>query len=94
VAADLGTDLVGDGFQDLLEFGVGLVDVARNRPNQLETVQETREGLLDGLEIAAGNVFELALKCGKEFDEVLRFGVVLGELLVDVVEGLDAKVVD
>lgn len=94
MAADLGTDLVGDCFQDMLEFGVGLVDVARNSPNELETVQKTREGLLDGLEVAAGNVFELALERGKEFDKVLSFGVVFGKLLVDVVEGLDAEVVD
>lgn len=94
VATDLGADLVGDGFQDLLELGVGLVDVARNCPNQLETVQKTREGLFDGLEVAAGNIFELALERGKEFDEVLRFGVVFGELLVDVVEGLDAEIFD
>jgi hypothetical protein len=68
--------------------------MAGNRPNQLETVQETRESLLDSLKISAGNVFELALERGEEFDEVLRFGVVLGELLVNVVEGLDAEVVD
>lgn len=40
VGADLGADLVGDGLENLLEFSVGLVDVTRDRPDQLEAVQE------------------------------------------------------
>jgi len=68
--------------------------VARNGPDQLKTAKETGDGLLNNLELAAGNVLELALKSGQELDKVLGLGVLLLELFLLVVEGLQAEALD
>lgn len=36
--ANFRADFVGDCFEDLLKLGIVLVDVARDRPNQLEAI--------------------------------------------------------
>jgi hypothetical protein len=48
VGTDLGADLVRDSLKNLLELGVGLVDVLGDCPDKLKAVQEGGEGLLDG----------------------------------------------
>lgn len=57
-------------------------------PDQLQAVEQTWDSLLDHLELAAGDVLELALKSRQELDKVLGLGVLLLELLLLVVEGL------
>jgi hypothetical protein len=86
---NLVTDLVGDGFKDVLHFGLVLVDVSGDGPDQLQTGQEGWECLLDSLELTKMDVLELAVKRVQEFHKVLRLSVLLlegGVSLVVVVQ--------
>lgn len=49
-------------------------------PDELQSVQERREGLLNDLQ-SVPEVTELTVQSLQEFDEVLSFGVLLGEFL-------------
>jgi len=47
LAADFVTDLIRDALKQILHLFNGLIDVTRNSPNQLETVQQRGYGLLN-----------------------------------------------
>lgn len=68
---DFVADLVGDGLQDIFKLVLGLVDVSRNGPDELETSKERWEGLLNDCEFTSVNVLELAVKGAQELYEVL-----------------------
>jgi hypothetical protein len=89
----LRANLVGNRLQDVLELVVGLVDVAGNGPDQLEAVKERGDGLLDHLELAAGDVLKLTLKSVQELHKVLRLGMLLLESLLLSVETVQVVVV-
>jgi hypothetical protein len=57
------------------------VDVPRDGPDQLETVQQGGQGVVDRLEVALVDVFELALQSQQEFYEVLCDRVLLFKVL-------------
>ena len=61
LVAHLVADLVRYAVQQVLHLRVCLIDVARDRPYQLETVQEGGEGLLDHGQFPAREVLELTL---------------------------------
>lgn len=50
-------------------------------PDEFQTVQKRREGLLDGLKGARAEVTELTVQSLEELDKVLSLGVELSELL-------------
>lgn len=60
--------------------------MSRNGPNQLQTIEKAWKGLLDGFQIAATDVLELALESGEKLDEVLGLSVQFGELLLLLLE--------
>ena len=50
-------------------------------PDQLETIQQGRHGLSDALQLAIGDVLELALQSLEELHEVLGLGLQLHKVL-------------
>ena len=80
--ADHLADFVGNGLQDVLEELNVVVEVLRDGPDQLETVQERLHRLGDRLELALRDDLELALKGGEELDEILSLELRLREALV------------
>ena len=57
------------------------VDVPRDRPDELQTVQQGGQGVVDRLEVTLVDVFELALQSQQEFYKVLCDRVLLFEIL-------------
>lgn len=76
-------DFVADGLNDVLEVLVliWVADVSADGPDQLESVQQRLQSVLDLLKLAFVDVLELALKREQELDEVLGDGVLLLEVL-------------
>ena len=79
---DLLADLVGDGLKDVLELLDIVVDVARDGPDELQSVKERPHSLGDGLQLTFRDDLELALEGLEELHEVLGLGLSLLELLV------------
>jgi hypothetical protein len=67
--------------------------VSGDRPDQLQAIQERRKGLLNDRKLTSRDVFELALKGGKELDEVLSLCVKLLEGRVLDLEELHAPAI-
>lgn len=82
VFADLSADFIGDGFNDFFKLLVRLVDMARNGPNEFQTIEQRGEGFFNGFEVTTVDVFELTFQRGEELNEVLSLSVMLGELLL------------
>jgi len=80
LVANFLANFVGDGLEDEFKFVVVLVDVSGDSPDELKSVQERRQGLLNDVEGVA-EVTELTVQSLQEFDKVLSFGVLLGEFL-------------
>ena len=68
-----------------------MVDVTRNCPNELESIEERRHSLSDGLQVTSRDVLELAVKRGEELDKVFGLSMLLSEVLVDCLEALDGE---
>ena len=83
-------NLIRDSLKDVLKLLNVVVDVSRDRPDELEAVQERLHGLSDRLQLALGDDFELALQGLEELDEVLGLGRLLHELLILGLVGLDS----
>ena len=66
----------------MLELLDVVIDVTRDGPDELETVQQRFHSLSDRLQLAFRDDFELTLQGLKELDEVLGLGLSLLELLV------------
>ena len=74
-------DLVRDGLKNVLELIDVDIDMAGDRPDQLEAVIQRLHRLSDGLQDTLGDDLELTLKCSQELYEVLSHGLVLLEVL-------------
>lgn len=61
---DLLTDLVADfirnSFKNVFHLLLFLVNVARDGPDQFQTVKERAEGITNGFKLTLGDVLELA----------------------------------
>jgi hypothetical protein len=81
LVSNLLADFVRNGSEDLLEFFLLRVDVLRDRPDELESIQEGGHSLCDSLEVTIGDVLKLALKSGEELNEVFSLSLELDEAL-------------
>ena len=93
LVADFVAYLIGDAVEQILHLGVGLVDVARDGPDQLETVEQRGECLLDHWQVTSRQVLELALQSCQELHEVLSLGVQLLEVRILTLKELHAPAV-
>mmetsp|Transcript_20743 Transcript_20743/g.31978 ORF Transcript_20743/g.31978 Transcript_20743/m.31978 type:complete len:282 (+) Transcript_20743:4222-5067(+) len=75
-------DFVRDALEDIFHLLLVLVDVSRDGPDQLQARKQRGQGLLDHLQLPAGDVLELTVQGGKELHEVLGLGVQLLELAI------------
>ena len=73
----------------MLELLDVVVDVTRDGPDQLESIEERLHRLSDGLEVAVRDDLELAVQGVQEFDEVLGLSLLLHEALLLLVVLLD-----
>lgn len=76
-------DFIADALQNVLHLALVLVDVSRNRPDQLQARQQRGQGLLDHLQVAPSNVLELAVQRRQELNKVLCLSVELLELSIN-----------
>lgn len=67
--------------------------MTRDGPDKLETIEEGRQGIVDGLEVALVNILKLALEGHEELDKVLGDGVFLLEVLLLLLEGLHVEAI-
>jgi len=63
------------------------VDMPRDRPDELQTVQQGGQGVVDRLKVPLVDVFELALQSQQELDEVLGYRVLFFKVLRLLSEG-------
>ena len=61
LVADFVADLIGDTVKQILHLLVSLVDMSGDGPDQLETVEQRGEGLLNHWKVTSRQVLELAL---------------------------------
>lgn len=73
-------DLSRDGLQDANKVLLLVIDVARDRPDELESGQKCWERFFNDLQLTLLNVLELALESREELDKILRNCLVLHEL--------------